>query len=133
MPALNFQKQFVPRIESGEKRMTIRSRKHPIKEGDRLYLYTGQRTKDCQKIAESICCRTQSIIISKYQLDSYSRVFLDYEQLCAAHVRELAVKDGFQNVEEFFQFFFSSPKVQTKGLVTSFSGQLIKWGMLCKP
>ena len=56
MPALNFQKQFVPLIESGEKRQTIRSqRKQPIKVGDLLYLYTGQRTKNCRKLAESIC------------------------------------------------------------------------------
>ena len=132
MSALNFKKQFVSKILSGEKRQTIRSRKRPIKEGERLYLYTGQRTKHCQKIAESICSRTQNIIISNYQLDSYSRVFLDCEQLCTAHVKELAIRDGFENVEEFFEFFLSSPKAETKGLVTSFTGQLIKWGMLCK-
>jgi len=51
MPALNFQKQFAAAVESGEKRQTIRAlRKNPIKAGDWLYLYTGQRTKWCRPL-----------------------------------------------------------------------------------
>ena len=51
MPALNFQKQFAAAVESGEKRQTIRKqRKHPIKLGDKLYLFTGQRTKWCRRV-----------------------------------------------------------------------------------
>ncbi|AFY39910.1 hypothetical protein Lepto7376_3736 [[Leptolyngbya] sp. PCC 7376] len=133
MSALNFKKQFVPLIESGEKRQTIRCRKRPIKVGERLYLYTGQRTKSCRKIAESICGKTHDFVLSKYQLDDYARIFIDGEQICNAHIRELAFRDGFETVEDFVQFFLTSPKVETKSRVTSFSGQIIKWGMLCKP
>ena len=51
MPALNFQRRFVSKIESGEKRGTIREkRKIPFKVGDPLYLYTGMRTSKCESI-----------------------------------------------------------------------------------
>jgi hypothetical protein len=51
MPSLNFQTQFVRLIESGKKRQTIRPlRKNPIKVGDKLYLFTGLRTKDCKTL-----------------------------------------------------------------------------------
>ena len=51
MVAFNFQKQFVPLIESGSKWQTIRQTLR-AKEGDRLQLYTGMRTKNCRKIIE---------------------------------------------------------------------------------
>lgn len=51
MVAFNFQRQFVPAIQSGEKTQTIR-RSARAKVGDRLQLYTGMRTKACRKIVE---------------------------------------------------------------------------------
>ena len=51
MPALNFQKQFAAKVSSGEKFTTIRQpRKVAIREGDRLHLYTGMRTRSCVKL-----------------------------------------------------------------------------------
>lgn len=133
MPALNFQKQFAPKILSGDKKQTIRgARKYPIKVGDRLYLYTGMRTQQCTKLGESICGRTRELIVSKYQLDSYARVFVSGVQLCATRVNELAVQDGFESSEHFLDFFLSSPKAQTGSRVTSFLGELIEWGLLCR-
>jgi len=56
MPALNFKKEFVPLIKKGFKKMTIRKdRKCPIMEGNKLYLYSGMRTANCEKIAEAKC------------------------------------------------------------------------------
>ena len=133
MPALSFKTQFIPLIESGEKRQTIRARKRPIKVGERLYLYTGMRTKNCRKIAELICTKTHNFLISKYQVDLYPRAWIDGELICSEHLKELAIRDGFKEVEDFTQFFLTSPKAQTESCVTSFSGQIIKWGMLCKP
>lgn len=76
MALLNFQKQFADLIEAGTKRQTIRAaRKYPIKVGDKLYLYTGLRTKYCRKLKTKfdkidekgktfvICKSVQDIII----------------------------------------------------------------------
>ena len=52
MPALNFKKQFAEKVETGEKRQTVRAkRKRAFVVGDKLYLYTGMRTKYCRKLA----------------------------------------------------------------------------------
>jgi len=46
MGLLNFKMQFRPKIESGEKRHTIRAtRSRPWKVGEKLHLYTGLRQK----------------------------------------------------------------------------------------
>ena len=66
MPALNYQAQFAPKVESGEKLQTIRARrKRPFKRGDRLYHYTGMRTKSCRKLGESTCVIAMDIVIGK--------------------------------------------------------------------
>lgn len=49
MVAINFNARFAPLVENGTKRQTIRA-KARCKAGDRLQLFTGQRTKDCRKL-----------------------------------------------------------------------------------
>jgi hypothetical protein len=53
MPSLNFKPQFVPLILSGQKRQTIRPIRidgKDIKDGDKLYLFTGLRRKYVYRI-----------------------------------------------------------------------------------
>lgn len=65
MPALNFERRFVEAILSGRKTSTLRlPRKRPIKVGDRLYLYTGMRTKYCRKVMETTTMRVTPITMS---------------------------------------------------------------------
>ena len=69
MPALNFQKQFASKVESGEKRQTIRRvRKRPIKIGDRLQLYTGQRTKRCELLMTATCLSCSPVLINEHSV-----------------------------------------------------------------
>jgi len=51
MVAFNFSPEFADAVASGAKRQTIRQTKR-AKVGDRLQLYTGQRTKQCRKLIE---------------------------------------------------------------------------------
>jgi len=123
MPALSFKAQFAPLVESGQKRQTIRAwRKRPIKVGQRLYLYAGMRTKACRKLGESECTEAIPIEIQGYSWDArLGQVVLWHEFLLWQYeVRQIAVADGFETVEEFFKFF--SPDGE------KFEGQLIKWG-----
>ena len=53
MPALNFQAQFAPLVESGEKRQTIRAYRKDGRDptpGCKLYFFTGMRTKACRPL-----------------------------------------------------------------------------------
>ena len=118
MPALNFKKQFAPKVESGEKRQTIRAiRNTPFKEGDILYLYTGMRTRSCRKLGEAKALEVQSIVI----IQSIENVLIDEIALEKEEITELAQSDGFDSSYDFFGFFAETYKEEV------FEGQLIKW------
>lgn len=115
MPALNFIPRFENKIIRGEKCMTIRKkRKKPIKVGDDLYIYIGQRTKSCKLIAKVKCCRVSEIKITDKE------IFMNGERLNIYQAELLAVEDGFNDIADFIEFF----KV-THGL--PFCGVSIYW------
>jgi len=119
VPILNYKKQFAPLVESGEKRQTIRAmRKRPFKAGDRLYHYTGLRTKACRKLLESTC-----LFADRIDILPHGTVFIN-NWLCEGPMKNLAVADGFRRKghewQDMLAFF-----TQTHGL--PFTGQLIRW------
>ncbi|MCT7977650.1 ASCH domain-containing protein [Laspinema olomoucense] len=115
MPAINFQKRFAMAVQSGTKRQTIRGyRKRRFVVGDKLMLYTGMRTKLSHFLRESTAIAVHDIKIEE------DKVYLDDLELNEENLLKLANDDGFESIDEFFDFFCS-----THGL--PFSGQLIKW------
>lgn len=149
MPIINFTK-FIEKVESGEKRQTIRAvRKRPIKVGDKLYLYSGLRTKEARNLLSllgspdclvvyqenakpyTICKEVHDIKMIQASLtNKYCiHILIDNTELTRLQQTELANKDGFnqyihrdtnQDVRDFIEFF-----IKTHGL--PFKGQLIKW------
>jgi hypothetical protein len=116
MPALNFQKQFAPKVESGEKRQTIRAeRKNPIKRNDHLYLYTGMRTKSCRKLRDATCVNVEPVEILENGVMTLSGIVLNRKMKDV-----IAIKDGFENWNEMWLWFKN-----THGF--PFKGQLITW------
>lgn len=103
MPAYNFQKQFVPKILDGSKLHTIRRRrKRSTRAGDRLLLYTGMRTKQCELIAVTGCVKVVPILISTIGNGDLS---FGAEWLTRDEQIALAKADGFDDIAEFFKFF----------------------------
>lgn len=104
MPAYNFQKQFVPMILDGSKPHTIRKKRarRPTVAGDRLFLYTGMRTKNSELIANALCTLVEPVIIYPFigHIRNGDGVLMDVPEIEA-----LAKADGFQDVESFFEFF----------------------------
>jgi hypothetical protein len=115
MPALNYT-VFIDKVESGEKRQTIRSmRKRQFKVGDVLSHYTGMRTKKCRKIRpDTICTGADEITMTQNSIKVSGKP-LEY-----SGAFKLAKADGFDDVFEFMQFFKN-----THGF--PFVGQIIKW------
>lgn len=102
MPAYNFQARFVPLILDGSKPHTIRlRRKRRTREGDLLKLFTGQRTKQCFLIAETICMKVEPVKIYPYSKD----ITLNGKDLSTNEITEFALADGFSDVDKFFAFF----------------------------
>jgi uncharacterized protein YqfB (UPF0267 family) len=119
MPALNFKKQFMPAVLDGRKTQTIRAtRKHPIKAGDMLYLYTGMRTKQCLRLRVTKCTKVTPIRIVTSACSGL--VQLDGEWLTPDEIKRLAKNDGFQDGSEFLDFFADNHG-------PNFEGQLIEW------
>lgn len=140
MPALSFQPRFVPFILRGDKTHTIRDfRKRPFKAGDRLYLYTGLRTKKAEKLFEAECVKVETIAIIGREiaqndmfphlydvwLDTFKpmrvEVSIDGQQLDKTEKEALARRDGFSNFHEMLKFWIT-PKNRLP-----FHGQIIHW------
>lgn len=126
MPALSYKARFVDLVASGHKPHSIRAwRKRPFKVGDVLMHYTAMRTKACRKIRPDTLCtaavpikinaRLRQVTIGAEGSRFYKRGRLNDSSLIA-----LGVLDGFDNINEFFQFF-----AETHGVV--FTGQLVEW------
>ena len=102
MPAYNFKRRFVDLIRSGEKHTTIRpARKHKTRAGDVLHLFTGMRTKNCEKIGTFRCVSVVDVIIWTFPFD----VWTNAKSLSKEEIEQLARTDGFESASEFFQFF----------------------------
>ncbi len=117
MPALNFKKQFAPKVESGKKRQTIRRKRRDGKyprPGQTLYLYTGMRTKSCRKLGEETCKSSLPILIDG------RNVVVGGQLLSADEELKLAQADGFEGVEDFRNFFSNQD-------ADAFDGVLICW------
>lgn len=125
MPALNFKKQFVPKIQAQEKRSTIRAeRKNPIKVGDVLQLYTGMRTKQCTLVGTAECSNITPVKIADdapYILMKLSGD-IDYKwyRFVEDALKHFHTTDGFDTYDEMKTFF-------RKQYQLPFTGNLIEW------
>lgn len=124
MPAISYLKEniekhdFANKILQGIKIHTIRKiRKNWIfKINDRLVHYAMQRNPKGFKIIENKCLYVADIEI----IDSiYLRVFINKKEIRQSEINKLAINDGFDNYEEFKDYFTNS------GL--PFHGQIIGW------
>lgn len=105
MTAYSFQKRFAPKILDGSKPHTIRRRrKRPAKPGDKLQLYTGMRTKQCQLIMRAVCTAVYPIEVIRGH-----GVILNGTLLSDEETIKLALADGFEDVWAFFDFFDQYP------------------------
>lgn len=127
MPALNFQKQFAAKVEDGSKPHTIRAdRKHPIKAGDTLYLYTGMRSLACRPLrAPEICNAVVRITIDTDRCEVLLGKGSTIHRcggglLTPAEIERLAKLDGFDDVNAFFKWFRDIHGA-------TFRGTLIEW------
>ncbi len=129
MAILSFNKKFVPEIVSGRKRQTIRGfRKFPIKCDEKIYLYTGLRTKLSMKIGEAICCESRMIEITDNEIrlyDSTDRPPIVFNKE-NRRINEFAQKDGFKDWNEMREWWIKTYKLPPYQSML-FTGTLIEW------
>jgi len=102
---LNFKAQFAEPVRSGEKRQTIRPRgQRRAKVGDTLYLFTGMRTKHCERLRNEKCLVAVPIDIDTRTNTLYGN-FLTGQPMNTHDMLLIEKLDGFKNSAEFFAFF----------------------------
>jgi hypothetical protein len=102
---LSFKKQFAPLVKNKTKRQTIRVEGKRVAEvGDILHLFTGMRTKFCQKIDDVVCIHSERIFIDTVHFWVLSNVEPPVKYSWVESL-EIAKKDGFKNLSSFFDFF----------------------------
>jgi hypothetical protein len=103
----NFQRRFVAKILSGEKRHTIRAiRAYPDKPGNILHLYSGLRTKKAELLMRVPCVKVEEIRIDSRSGDpAHCRLEIDGQFLDRSEKEALARRDGFSNFAEMIEFW----------------------------
>ena len=115
MVAINFKAKFADAVEGGEKRQTIR-RTARCKPGDRLQLYTGQRTKKCRRLREVVCTDVYPIQITQTSIVVDGMIYA----LGSVMAYHYAKMDGFEGAPDMVEFF-------RKQYGLPFDGFLIEW------
>ena len=132
MVAYNFKPQFAPLILAGTKRQTIRAprygRSRHAREGERLQLYTGQRTPACKLIAERTCIGTSDITLvfdDDHESEGIISPGFGIAQWGYASLDEFARGDGFANWAGLKAFWRKE-----HGSIEMFEGTIIFWDAL---
>lgn len=134
MVAYSFNKRFIDPIRVGlsrvslsfdcpPKRQTIRAigkRRH-ARPGETLQLYTGMRTRQCEKIGDARCVSVEPITINVPKDDAWLLVRIGKAEPFVAD-DDFAVEDGFQTIEDMWDFWRDNHPH-----AALFSGVLIKW------
>lgn len=114
MPNLTIRKQDVDAVRIGARAQLIRrTRKTPIKVGDKLLFYSGTYKKD-NLIGESICTRADAISFNSLEAQINGR------NIPAADAERLAVCEGFFSWPELLRWF-------AKNYSVPFGGTLVQW------
>lgn len=121
MPALNFMKQFVARVEDGSKGHSIRrKRKRAWKVGDRLALYTGMRTRACRLLFRTVVTKVQDILIAVVPDAEWAVIKIDDVLLMPDEMEAFAQADGFADHAAMMAFW-------QKTHTLPFHGDIIHW------
>lgn len=110
MPALSFMKCWREKVLSGEKRQTIRVKgKRVYKVGDTLHLFTGMRTKYCERLGRSTCRRVYTV--RRWSLLVWDRLTAKgrWRKLSKREIGALARADGFEGIVDFDRWFRRYP------------------------
>lgn len=101
MPAVNFLKRYAPKVASGEKRQTVRMRQFSI--GAQLHLFTGMRTKSCQRLGKGVVTSSRPIVID--YVDYVPSIQVNGIDYSVKEMEAFARADGFSDLDAFMAYF----------------------------
>ncbi len=118
MVAFNFSPEHAPKVASGDKTQTIRSKARG-RFGDLAQLYTGQRTKNCIKLVDP----EPTLILVDYVAIRPDYLTFGNKAKHPSDIDECARMDGFENYAAMVAWF------QEKYRCHSYVGFLHRWAL----
>ncbi|WP_143960248.1 ASCH domain-containing protein [Litoribacter populi] len=117
---IGFKKRFKEPIENGTKIFTVRTRrKITPKIGETIHMYTGLRTKNCEKISsQEKLVSTQDVRIlikdwgGKWGMD----IHVDGRRLSAKEIIDFTISDGFLGVHDFKKYWMGDKPKEKNGV-----------------
>lgn len=126
---LGFKKLFKQPILDGTKKFTIRERrKIEPKIGETLYMYTGLRTKDCEKISDEhklVSIQIVDLIVIKGNGHITVDVAVDARILSDEEIEHFVVADGFTDPIDFAEYWLAGVKPYPDGTAVAERHDLI--------
>lgn len=101
MPAFNFKPEFIHAVKTGAKFSTMRETAR-CKVGNKMFLFTGMRTKNCRKLGVGICTGVYPVKLS------FGNGTLDIHRLVDETpftIIDLKNMEGFETLEHMYDFF----------------------------
>jgi len=137
VPSLSFMKCWKDKVRSGEKRQTIRAKgKRVYKVGDTLHLFTGMRTKSCERLGRAKCMGVATLrfegperwrFLRTTGRPTFALAWCRRGRLLPLRrLRDLAMADGFEGIAAFERWFGEHPPMQKYTVITW--GELEKGG-----
>lgn len=126
MVAYSFNRRFIPGIEGGTKRQTIRAegkRRH-ARPGEPMQIYFGMRTRHARKIiADPVCVGVDKveIVVSGAAPANIAGIVVNGVPLPRIAFNRFAITDGFASIADFGAYWF-----ETHG-EGRFHGVMIRW------
>ena len=108
MPAYNFSPEFANDVQHRRKRSTIRMSDKNAKVGDTVYLYTGQRTKQCRSLGTSTLVALETISLHEKHV-----IFGGFTIRANSLLDLLARADGFKDYPDMTAWFKSKYKIDS--------------------
>ncbi|GGH02968.1 hypothetical protein [Pedobacter zeae] len=100
----------------------ISAKLHTIRAGDRwragmdIHMVINNRTADRFQFAPTVKCKSVQKIEIKWKTEDWVYLYVDGRHIDFVEIEALAINDGFESVDAFFEYFN-----------TDFTGQLIHW------
>lgn len=115
---MGFKPHFVASIKGGSKIHSIR-KGNRWKEGMKIHCATGVRTKEYNQFDEKMCVSVQNIKmewLKPFSEQKHLFITIDNHTLSIEEMEVLSQNDGFEDLEDFFEWFSED-----------FDGQIIHW------
>lgn len=126
---LGFKKRFKQPILDGTKKFTIRERrKIEPKIGETLYMYTGLRTSDCEKISDKhklVSIQIVDLIVIKVNGHITVDVAVDARILSDEEIEHFVVADGFTDPLDFADYWLEGARTYPDGTAVAERHDLI--------